>query len=146
MRGQKITPHQVEALKQFYAETGNVAAAARQAGIPYATAAAYVKNGDEFDKLRVEKRADIIDEIAKARLLYLAHLSRPETIAGAEAKDAATVFGILTDKHQLLTGKATERREHMDIGTAREDLKRRLDRMARRTLNVVDGTDDSRAG
>lgn len=132
MRGRKVEPRQIETLKQIYAETGSIAEAARQAGLSRSTAFTYVKSEDEFEQVRTEKRLDIIDEIAEARRLYLAHLSKPDVISRTEAKDAATVMGILIDKHQLLTGRATERRENLNVDGAREDLKRRINEMARR--------------
>lgn len=112
MRGKKITPEQIERIKAVYAETGNVAAAAREAGVSKSTAHKYCHSAsDEFEQVRTEKRRDIIEQIAEARLLYVEHLMQPAVIAGASAKDSATIVGILTDKHQLLTGGATARTE-----------------------------------
>ena len=111
MRGKKITPEQIERIKATYAETGNVSEAARTAGVGFSTAQKYIRASDEFDKVRDEKRLDIIEQIAEARQLYVEHLMQPAVIATASAKDAATIVGILTDKHQLLSGGVTARTE-----------------------------------
>lgn len=140
MRGQKITPEQIERIKAIYAETGNISEAARAAGVRPATARKYVRQDDEFDKVRQEKRADIIEQIAAARLLYVEHLMKPEVIADADAKDAATVFGILTDKHQLLIGGATNRTETVQGETVRGMLTQRLDELALRRAAKVSAT------
>ena len=132
MRGSKITPRQVEAIKAAYAETGSIAATARAAGVPESTARKYAIGEDEFEEARVEKRLDIIEAIAHARTLYAEHLARPDVVLATQAKDAATVLGILTDKHQLLTGAATERREQVNVDSAREELRARIGEMARK--------------
>lgn len=140
MRGQKITPEQIERIKAVYAETGNVAAAARAAGVTKSTAHKYCHaSHDEFEQVRTEKRLDIIEQIAEARRLYVEHLMKPEVIADADAKDAATVFGILTDKHQLLIGGATARTETTVSGeSVRATLAQRLDELAaRRTAKAA---------
>ena len=128
----RITDKQVETIKAAYAETGSITQAARQAGVSLSTAHVYVRSNDSFEDVRREKRLDIIEEIARVRQLYIEHLAKPEVMATATAKDAATVFGILTDKHQLLTGEATERKEHLDPDAARERRRRRIEEMAER--------------
>jgi hypothetical protein len=137
MRGREISPEQVEVLKATYAETGSVTQAAEAAGVGKATASKYVRSDDEFERLRTEKRLDIIDEIARVRLLYIEHLAEDAVVGATDARDAATVLGILTDKHQLLTGRATERREQVNVDSAREQLKDRIEGIARRGLKVV---------
>jgi transcriptional regulator with XRE-family HTH domain len=152
MRGRKITPEQIEQIKAAYAETESLTKAAEAAGVSKSTASQYVSLNDEFEQVRTEKRLDIIEAIAKARIAYAEHLLKPEVVAQADPRDAATVLGILVDKHQLLTGKATERRENVNVNEAREDLRRRLGAMAGRQkamdheLRVVDGTADGRTG
>jgi len=145
-RGTPITDTQIERIKQTYAETGNLTAAAKSAGVGKATASKYVNSSDEFEQLRTEKRlatiGNIADELAEVRQLYVNHLKKPEVIATANAKDAATVVGIVTDKHQLVTGNATERTEHVDANAVRNDLTRRLDDLsARRAARLDRGTD-----
>jgi hypothetical protein len=152
MRGRKITPEQIETIKAIYAETESLTRAAEAAGVSLSTASNYVRSNDEFEEVRSEKRFDIIEAIARARQLYAEHLAKPEVVAQADPKDAATVLGILTDKHQLLTGKATERKENVNPETARENLRRRLGEMAERRkvgeheFRVVDRPADSRTG
>jgi hypothetical protein len=140
MRGRKITPEQIETIKAIYAETGSVTKAADASGVSRPAASNYVKSDDEFDEVRREKRHDIIEAIAHARRLYAEHLAKPDIVAATDSRDAATVLGILTDKHQLLTGQATERRESRNLTSARDDLKRRIAEMTRRRAegNVPD--------
>jgi hypothetical protein len=137
MRGKKITPEQIERLKAAYAESGNISESARIAGLTRPTAQKYVRLSDEFDKARQEKREETIkdaaEQIAKAREMYLDHLMQPTVIATADAKDTATVIGILTDKHQLISGGATARTETTVKGeTVRATLTQRLDELSAR--------------
>lgn len=122
MRGKRITDTQIERIKAVYAETGNIRQAARAANVPEATARRYVKHDDGLAQVRAQKRveavatvarerADFAELLADAREQYIRHLMTPEVMATADAKDAATIIGILTDKHQLITGNATVRTE-----------------------------------
>lgn len=130
MRGRKLGPETIERIKAIYAETGSKAEAARQCGVSRTTVFNYADASDEFDEARREKRVDIIARVAEARALYLEHLADPAIVAATDAKDATVIFGILTDKHQLLSGEATERHEHIDSPADR--LSRRMDELAAR--------------
>jgi len=111
-QGQKLSDRQIETIRLAYAETGILREAARLAGCSPSSARRYTNDpGDELTQLRTEKRADIIEEIAAVRLALLSAMKAPEKIARASVTELATSFGILTDKHQLMTGKATARTE-----------------------------------
>jgi predicted transcriptional regulator len=142
MRGQKITPEIVERIKALYAETENIRQTARELRIPESTVRNHVKQDDEFAQVRAEKRealiGDIAEELAAVRQLYLDHLKQPEVIAAASAKDAAVIVGVFTDKHQLVTGEATERTEHTNADDARSRLAGRLDDLAARRAARAD--------
>ncbi len=122
MRGKRITDAQIERIKAVYAETGNIAEAARAGDVSRTTALRYVRASDNLDEVRRQKRvetaaavarerADFAELLADAREQYIRHLMTPEVMATADAKDAATIIGILTDKHQLITGGVTARTE-----------------------------------
>jgi hypothetical protein len=136
MRGQKITPEKIERIKAAYIETESLAAAAKAASVSKATAAKYIRISDEFEQVRTEKRTaligDVAGELAAVRQLYLDHLKEPAVIAAATAKDSAIIVGVFTDKHQLVTGEATERTEHVNPDDARTELSRRIDELAKR--------------
>ena len=122
MRGKRIDDVQIERIKAVYAETGNIREAARAAQVPEATARRYVKHDDGLAQVRAQKRGEAVEQVAReradfaelladAREQYIRHLMTPEVMATADAKDAATIVGILTDKYQLITGGATARTE-----------------------------------
>jgi predicted DNA-binding protein (UPF0251 family) len=130
MRGKQITAAQIEAIKAVYAETRSFTEAGRAAGVSRQTAREYVKTADDFAEIRREKRADIIAQIAEVRALYVAHLAKPDILAATTSKDAAVIVGILSDKHQLLSGQPTERHEFIDDD--RVAIAHRMDELATR--------------
>lgn len=129
-KGQKVPPELIERIKAIYAETGSYAETARQCGVSTSTAKHYADLADDLEELRKEKRSDIIARIAEVRALYVDHLAKPAILAATTSKDAAVIVGILTDKHQLLSGEPTERHEHSD--SPAERLSRRMDELAAR--------------
>lgn len=121
-RGQRLSDEQIERIKAVFAESGNAAEAARAAGVSRGAARNYIHADAGLDEVRRQKResaiaqvaherADFAELLADARETYIRHLMLPEVVASANAKDAATIVGILTDKHQLITGGATARTE-----------------------------------
>jgi hypothetical protein len=67
------------------------------------------ENGQEIQQVVAQKRGDLIDAI---RDELWSILDEAETARGAASyRELLTAFGILVDKLQLLTGKATERTE-----------------------------------
>lgn len=108
----KLTDRQIETIRLSYAETGSQRQAARRAGCAVSSVKQYlVPVMDELEHIRTQKKIDIIEEIASVRLALLTAMGTPEKIAKASMQELATSFGILTDKHQILTGGATERTE-----------------------------------
>jgi molybdenum-dependent DNA-binding transcriptional regulator ModE len=150
MRGQKITPKQIEQIKAIYAETESLTAAAKAVGVSWATAEKYAKSSDEFEELRVEKRTVLIGsiaaELAEVRQLYLNRLKEPGVIAETSARDAALIIGITTDKFQLVTGEATERSEHVHTDDARARLAGKTDELAARRATRSDLQSDGSRG
>jgi hypothetical protein len=140
MRGQQISPRQIELIKQTYAETESLTAAAKAATVSIATARKYVRSADEFEKVRTEKRQELIAETATdyvPRMLaaigrYLDHISQPEVIAATNARDGMIVIGTAIDKVLLLTGRATERTEQVNVEDARARLAAKLDEIVAR--------------
>lgn len=140
MRGQPISGEQIEQIKATYAETGNLRASARSAGVSVATAKKYVESSDEFEQVRTQKRVDIIEALADARIKLLNAMIEPDALKKASLGEKSIAFGVVTDKHQLLTGEATERHEHRDTTQARDALTRRVDELAeRRRARGTDG-------
>lgn len=147
IRGANLTDEQIERIKQVFADTGSVRGTARALSLPVSTVKTHCKRTDEYVQIRTEKRTALIgniaEELAAVRQLYLDHLKQPLVIASASAKDAAVIVGVFTDKHQLVTGEATERTEHVDATDARTELARRADelsaRRATRSDRVADG-------
>jgi hypothetical protein len=137
-RGPNLTDEQIERIKQVFAETGSVRGTARALSMPVSAVKTHCKQTDGYAQLRTEKRTALIgaiaEELATVRQLYLDHLKQPAVIAAASAKDAATIVGIFTDKHQLVTGEATERSEHVHSDDARVLLAQKVDEIAKRRL------------
>ena len=108
----ELTPIQIESIRAARAAGAGVRETAREVGCSTAAVRKYGEMpDDECARLRTEKTVDAIEQIAKARALYLEHLMKPSVIAAATARDAVVVVGTLTDKHQLMTGAATSRAE-----------------------------------
>ena len=140
---QSITDEQIELIKATFAETGNLRASARAAKVSVSTAKKYAGSRDAFERIRTEKRVDIIESLADARIILLAAMVEPETLKKASLQEKSVAFGIVTDKHQLLTGEATERHEHRDANQAREALTRRIDELAARRRARGDSGNDA---
>ena len=111
-QGKRLSDTQIEEIRLAYAETGVVADAARAAGCSEASARKYCHApNDGLAELRAEKKADVVAKIAEVRSAYLDHMLKESVIKEATAKDSAVIVGVLTDKHQLLSGAATARTE-----------------------------------
>lgn len=110
----RITPDEtIERIKATYAETGDVQAAANAAHVSWSTARKYVGSRDEFESIRAEKRIDIIARIAEVQIQLLDSMVDADSLKKASLSEKSVAFGIVTDKHLLLTGQATQRTENL---------------------------------
>ena len=80
----------------------------RQTGIP-PTTIAYWFDQPEFVALRAKTREDLAEETNTLAHKVLGKIA--EKLDQFEPKDLAILYGILTDKGQLLSGQATSRTE-----------------------------------
>lgn len=94
------------------AEMTTQAAAAEEAGIPRKTLA-YWMDSPEFAIYRQKTREELGPEGIALAHKVLAEIMR--RLPEFEPRDLSTLFGILIDKAQLVTGHATERTETRDI-------------------------------
>jgi predicted DNA-binding protein YlxM (UPF0122 family) len=146
-RGQQLTERQIETIRLIYAETLNMREAARQAKCSPSAVKKYIdSSNDEYAQLRSQKKVDIIEEVAAVRLVLLEAMKTPAKIEKASMAELATSFGILTDKHQLMTGEATNRTETLNGDSPRDAFARRIDELAaRRRSRDADRGDDGPA-
>ena len=111
-KGNGSATAEIETIRLAYAETGSQREAARRAKCAVSAVKRYITPvQDGLEQLRTAKKVDIIEEIAAVRLVLLRAMTHPDKIAKASVTELATSFGILTDKHQLVSGKATSRSE-----------------------------------
>lgn len=92
----------------------SVAAAAQNAGIPESTVH-YWFDSAEFAELRKKTREDLAAESMGMAHKVLAEIQR--RIGEFEPRDLSVLYGILTDKGQLLAGHATARAETRTLPT-----------------------------
>ncbi len=116
---QPISDTQIEIIKATFAETGNLRASARAAGVSFATAKKYAGSIDAYEQVRAEKRVDIIEKIAEVQIKLLAEMTDVAHLAKASLNDIGVTFGIITDKRLLLSGQATTRSETINDPAAR---------------------------
>lgn len=94
------------------AEFAGVTAAAEQLGIP-PTTLDYWMDLPEFVALRAKTREDLAEESQTLAHKVLGEIMR--RLPEFEPRDLSILYGILTDKAQLLSGAATSRVESKDI-------------------------------
>ena len=144
-QGSRLTDWQIETIQQAYAETGNVAHAAREAGCAYNTAKSYVRDHhDELTKLRNEKRADVVTTMMAVRTRALEELITPSRLSKASIPELSTLVGVMTDKIQLLTGGATHRTETkmIDPGALSPEEREKARQLREKLLaGAVEGSD-----
>lgn len=117
------------------AEMTSMTAAAEQTGIPRTTLIHWM-NDPEMVELRQktrEERAEFADAMS---VLVLSEIKR--RLPEFEPRDLSTLYGILTDKGQLLGGHATARTETRDLTDGLDDdelerLREGIDRLAKVT-------------
>lgn len=102
------------ALAALDANGGNVSGTAKQLGMPRSTLQEWANGrvNSDVPELRQEKRAELTELIRDE--LYAIIANMPFKRTDADYRQLGTVFGILTDKLQLLEGKPTERTETVD--------------------------------
>lgn len=98
-----------------YAETGNINHAAREAQCTWTSAKKYVtEHADELQKLREQKKADVLNQMAVTRIRALEELITPHRLVSSSTGELTTLVGVLTDKIQILSGGVTSRSAHLD--------------------------------
>jgi hypothetical protein len=91
---------------------------AEQTGIPRTTIA-YWMEAPEFVLLRQKTREDLAEESKALAHKALGEINR--RLAEFEPRDLTILYGVLTDKSQLLSGFATGRLEHRELLTGFDD-------------------------
>ena len=133
-----LTDEQIERLHLEYAQCGSFREVARILNVAPSTIKRHIDNDrrqparEALQAIRTQNKVDIAAKIAEVQLVILEALKSPEKISKASYQELSTSYGILTDKHQLITGQATERHEHRDLDEPRTDLARRIDELAER--------------
>ena len=118
-----ITKHRRYARRQkvtavIAAEMTSVAAAAEQAGIPESTLR-YWMDDPEIAELRAKTREDRAEAASTLATVVLGEIKR--RLPEFEPRDLSILYGVLTDKGQLLAGEATSRSETKALSDALED-------------------------
>jgi hypothetical protein len=100
------------------AEMSTVAAAALHAGIPETTVR-YWMDEPEFVLLRAKTREEVAVETRTLAVKALGEIRR--RLGEFEPRDLTILYGVLTDKAELVSGHATSRSETRDITDALDD-------------------------
>lgn len=100
------------------AMASSVAAAAEQAGIPESTVR-YWMDTPEFAALRAKTREEFAEETRTLAIKVLGEIKR--RIDEFEPRDLSVLFGVLTDKAQLLSGAPTSRTETKQLTDGMDD-------------------------
>jgi hypothetical protein len=100
------------------AEMTSIPAAAESSGIPENTIR-YWMDTPEMVELRAKTREDLADESKALAHKALGEIQR--RLGEFEPRDLTVLYGVLTDKSQLLSGHATGRTEHRDLTGGLED-------------------------
>jgi hypothetical protein len=110
------------------AEMTSTEAAAGSTGIPRTTIA-YWMESPEFVAIRQKTREDLAEESKALAHKALGEIQR--RLAEFEPRDLTILYGVLTDKSQLLAGQATGRVETRELGLddhETEALRQAIDR------------------
>lgn len=103
------------------AEMTSTEAAADQTGIPRTTIAYWMEE-PEFVAIRQKTREELAEESKALAHKTLAEIKR--RLAEFEPRDLTILYGVLTDKSQLLAGQATSRTETKNITETLDDHER----------------------
>ena len=98
-----------------------------------------------LDQYRELKSGDIIHELDLVRRAHLANVANPEKIEACSALQSATVFGILTDKLLLESGRPTSITLNANVDTTMPDLRSRLKRTLEQRAGHTSSSDDNPA-
>jgi tetrahydromethanopterin S-methyltransferase subunit G len=91
----------------------------------------------EFVQLRQKTREDLAEESRVLAHKALGEITR--RIGEFEPRDLAILYGVLTDKAQLLAGQATARTEHRELSDELDDHEREaLTRILREAVEKVE--------
>ena len=121
----RITPDEtIEQIKATYAMNGNARETSRVLNVPFSTVRKHITadERDEFAQVRSENLATVIPNvIAKIEEVEFVLLNaiKARALTGQDtARDLATAFGILRDKHLLITGQPNSRVHNTTDATA----------------------------
>lgn len=116
IRGRDLTEWEQETVMLAYAESGNMAHAARVAGVTYAAAKHYRDTHlEELHEARERVKGNIIESLALVRRLAIEELATPSRIAKASIQELVMITAVMTDKIQILSGGATAHVAHLIV-------------------------------
>jgi len=110
--------HRQKATAVIAATVSSVAAAAEESGIPRTTIA-YWMDEPEFVALRQKTREEWAEETRTLAIKVLGEIRR--RLPEFEPRDLSVLFGVLTDKGQLLSGAPTSRTETKALTAGLDD-------------------------
>lgn len=137
---QTITQDQIEQIKYKYAFSRSYSHVAKETGLNRATVRKYVGlHMDDINILRQEKAPEIIDLMQAVQVRLIEEMLDEDKIKKTELADIAKSLGIVTDKLQLISGKATTRTEHASYDLSRLSEAERTSLAELRQKMLVDG-------
>jgi hypothetical protein len=114
-RGRPTPDETIERIKATYAMNGNARETSRALNVPVATVHKYIdpESKNEFEQVRTEKLSEVIPnviaKIEQVEMVLLDAIIKRAKTGEDTARDLATAFGILRDKHLLITGQPNSR-------------------------------------
>lgn len=118
IRGHRRYTKRQKATVVIAAEMTTAAAASETSGVPESTVR-YWMDSPEFVELRAKTREDLAAESKALAHKTLEAIQR--RLPEFEPRDLTILYGVLTDKAQLLAGEATARLEHRELLEAFDD-------------------------
>lgn len=100
------------------AEMSSAAAAAEETGIPRRTIGYWMED-PEIASLRQKTREDLAEEAKVLQQIAAAEIRK--RIGEFEGRDLVLLYGVVTDKAQLLSGQATTRAETRELSSRLTD-------------------------
>jgi hypothetical protein len=116
----ELTEEQIVAIKEAYQSEGTITGAARVTGYHHRTIKKYTE-GDPTPPSAAKpppKKEDMPPRILRVLSLMLDNFETPGVIEKMNGQQLAVAFGIMLDKHELVTGQPTTRSETgpIDLG------------------------------